>query len=310
MSALLAMPLISLPSVPLRRSRGVKVRVSSWGLVRAIWGAVALSLAAMTGAMLHHGPSMADGVVNNSRAAGALPVKSDPFAAWHQLSAPQQQVLLPLREHWGELDDISRDKWLGVAERYPKLGPAEQARVRERMGQWARTTPTERGEARLRFQQSRQLSPDERQKKWEAYQSLPKADRDDLQRQAVRRAKPVYLPDKMVGPREAQQAFAVKRNTAAVQTDRKTNMVPTPNGSANSAAVVAPTVVKAGPGATTNLVTQRPMPPLHQQSGLPKIAATKGFVDPVTLLPQRGAQSAGMSSPNAGNPAPDGNVNR
>jgi hypothetical protein len=309
--SVLAMSPISLPTVSLPRGRGVRVRVSSMGLVRAVWGAVALSLAAMTGSMLHHGPSMADGVVNASRAAGVLPVKSDPMAAWHQLGASQQHVLLPLREHWGELDEASRDKWLGVAERYPKLSQAEQARVRERMGQWASTTPTERGEARLRFQQSRQLSPDERQKKWEAYQSLPKSDRDDLQRQAVRRAKPVFLADKMVGPREAQQAFAVKRNTAAVQTDRKTNMVPTPNGSANNTAVVAPTVVKAGPGASTNLVTQRPTPPLHQQSGLPKIAATKGFVDPVTLLPQRGAQRVGMSgAPSAGNATPDASVNR
>lgn len=307
------MPSISLPTVTLPRSSGLRVRAPSAGLVRAVWGAVALSVAAMTVSMLHHRPSMADGVVNASRAAGMLPTKSDPLAAWHQLTPRQQQVLQPLRDHWAQMDDISRDKWLGVAERYPKLGAAEQARVRERMAQWSDITPKERGEARLRFQQSRQLSPDERQKKWEAYQSLPKEDRDDLQRQAVRRAKPVFLADKMVGPREAQQAFAVKRNAAAVQTERKTNMVPTPNGSANNAAAVAPTVVKAGPGATTNLVTQRPSPALHQQSGLPKIAATKGFVDPVTLLPQRGAQSVGMATPSttaAGNVPPNASVNR
>lgn len=297
------MPTISLPAL-MRPGRA---------RLRQAWGVAALCLAALTVSMLHHSPSKADGVVNTSRAAGMQPAQSDPLATWRQLTPRQQQVLQPLRHHWARMDDISRDKWLGVAERYPKLGTAEQARVRERMAQWSDITPKERGEARLRFQQSRQLSPDERQKKWEAYQSLPKEDRDDLQRQAVRRAKPVFLADKMVGPREAQQAFGVKRNAAAVQTDRKTNLVPTPNGSATHAAAVAPTVVKAGPGATTNLVTQRPSPALHQQSGLPKIAATKGFVDPVTLLPQRGAQSAGMAPPSttaAGNTPSNASVNR
>jgi len=57
---------------------------------------------------------------------------------------------------------------------------------------------------------------------------------------------------------------------------------------------VAPTVVHVGPGAKTTLVTRQPAPPAHQQAGMPKIAATPGFVDRNTLLPQRGAQSAGV----------------
>ncbi len=245
----------------------------------------------------HHRPSLADAVVTPSRtAASTLPIKSDANAAWHQLSGAQRQVLAPLQEHWAGMDDISRDKWLGVAERYPKLSPAEQGRVRERMAQWSKVPAQERGEARLRFQQSRQLTPDERQKKWEAYQALSAEDRTDLQRQGLRRAKPVFLGDNTPGPREAKQAFAIKRNPATTQTDRKSNVVPTPNGNALASASVAPTIVKGGTGATTTLVTQRPSPPLHQQSGLPKITATKGFVDPVTLLPQRGAQGAGMAA--------------
>jgi hypothetical protein len=36
---------------------------------------------------------------------------------------------------------------------------------------------------------------------------------------------------------------------------------------------------------------------LHQQVGLPKVAATPGFVDAETLLPQRGAQGAAARSP-------------
>jgi hypothetical protein len=55
---------------------------------------------------------------------------------------------------------------------------------------------------------------------------------------------------------------------------------------------VAPTVVQARPGASTNLVSKQPTPPLQLQTGLPKITATPGFVDSQTLLPRRGPQGA------------------
>ena len=57
---------------------------------------------------------------------------------------------------------------------------------------------------------------------------------------------------------------------------------------------VTPTVVQSKPGATTVLVTRTSPPPNHQQPGLPKIAATEGFVNPSTLLPKRGAQGAAV----------------
>jgi hypothetical protein len=56
-------------------------------------------------------------------------------------------------------------------------------------------------------------------------------------------------------------------------------------------------VVRRGVGASTNLVSKPATPPLHQQAGLPKVAATPGFVDSATLLPQRGAQGAAVRTP-------------
>jgi hypothetical protein len=58
---------------------------------------------------------------------------------------------------------------------------------------------------------------------------------------------------------------------------------------------VAPAVVQVRPGASTAPITRPRLPPLHHQAGLPKIAATADFVDPVTLLPRRGAQAAASS---------------
>ncbi|MEO5771865.1 MAG: hypothetical protein ABIQ29_07330, partial [Burkholderiaceae bacterium] len=60
---------------------------------------------------------------------------------------------------------------------------------------------------------------------------------------------------------------------------------------------VSPSVVKRGAGVSTDLVSRPPSPPMHQQAGLPKVAATPGFVDKATLLPQRGAQGAATRPP-------------
>jgi hypothetical protein len=51
---------------------------------------------------------------------------------------------------------------------------------------------------------------------------------------------------------------------------------------------------QARPGATTSPMNQPPLPPANIQRGLPKIAATPGFVDPATLLPRRGPQGAAV----------------
>lgn len=245
---------------------------------------------------LAHGQALAD--PRGARAAAMGDVDVATSLQWHELTPAQRKVLHPLSPHWRAMDETSREKWLNMANRFERLGPAERQRMQERMDQWAKLPPQQRGEARLRFQQTRQIGAPERQRRWAEYQALSPEDRQDLTRQAQRKAKPVFLPNSAVGPREARQAYSAKRRTHADASPQKSNMVPdaTP-GVASARTVVRPTIVKAGTGATTSLVNQRPSPPMHQQSGLPKIAATQGFVDPVTLLPQKGAQGAAMAEP-------------
>lgn len=255
----------------------------------------------LVGAPLGASPAHAQGA---QASAATQDRAEDDAPEWQALTAEQKRVLRPLAQQWGGMDDTSRDKWLNVADQFKRLSPAEQQRVQTRMVQWSRLPPQERGEARLRFQQSRQLPAAERQRKWEAYQALPPEERQDITRQAQRKAKPVYLPDNMSGPREARQAYSASKDAAHPAASRKSNVVPRAlNPNAPAPMVVAPAVVKAGPGATTNLVTQRPTPPGHQHSGMPKITASKHFVDPVTLLPKKGAQGAAITPPNQSNEA-------
>jgi hypothetical protein len=211
--------------------------------------------------------------------------------SWAALSADQQKILAPLSGQWATMEEASRDKWLDVANRYPTLSPDAQHKIRDRMTQWSKVPPQQRGEARLRFQNSRQLSPQERQEKWAAYQALSPEQRQDLTKQALRKQRQVALPDSVAGPRELNQINSTR--TARRGGDRKANLVPGTSGLAPKS--VSASVVKSGPGATTSLVTQAATPPLHQHAGLPKISASTTFVDPQTMLPRKGSQSAGMT---------------
>lgn len=255
-------------------------------------GLLTLTCFGVLGGLAWH-PSAQASTNAQASSVGSIGAPSD----WSQLSEAQRKALAPLASQWATLAPSSRVKWVEVARRFHQLSPAEQARLQERMASWAALPSDQRGEARLRYQQSRQLPADQRQQKWQAYQALSPEEKQDLSRQAQRRSKPVMLPDRVPGPREPAQAFAHKRAPNASGTASKSNVVPSAvTSGARQPTVVAPTVVKAGAGATTHLVTRQPSPPMHQQVGQPKVNAAKGSVDPVTLLPRTGAQGAAMAS--------------
>ncbi len=194
-------------------------------------------------------------------AAAQPPVLLAAGPSWQELSAAEQQALRPLQRDWATADEDSKRQWLGVASRFDRMSPAERARVQQRMDDWARLSPRQRAEARSNFREAQTLSPAERRERWEAYRALS----DEQRRRLGDRAAPA--PDR----RRPDDA-------------RKSNTVPNP--------LLEP----ARRGATTPQ-SARPAPPLHQQPGLPKVNATPEFVDPRTLLPQRGAQGAGAKRP-------------
>jgi len=207
--------------------------------------------------------------------------------AWASLTPTQRAALAPLQRDWASIDAARREKWLEVASRFPTMPPDERQRVRERMAEWARMSPAERTRARLQFQEARQFSPQDRQARWEAYQALPEERRRELQQRA---SPPVAARD------------ADAKGVAAIVSGTKRNIVTPPK--ATPARPVTPTVVQARPGATTTLMSQPRLPPAHHQTGLPKIAATEGFVDKDTLLPRRGPQGAATLSPAPESSAP------
>ena len=193
---------------------------------------------------------------------------------WAALTVQQQIALDPLKREWQTIDPSRQQKWLDVAARFGSLSAPEQERVQQRMGEWARMSPDQRSRARLNFQESRQIDAEERQSRWQAYQALPPDQRRELARQATKQPS--------APPRTREDAAK-----SAIVPPRPATAAPQP---------VAPTVVQARPGASTNLISQAPAPPAHQQVGLPKITAKPGFVDPNTLLPRRGVQGAAVAA--------------
>ena len=209
----------------------------------------------------------------------ASPSTSTP--AWARLTPAQKQALAPLEREWGSIDAQRQSKWLVLAARFATMPTDERSRLHARMAEWARLTPAERSRARLQYQDAHQVPANERQAKWQAYQALSEDDRHALAQKAKPAAKATSAPSTTTAAKPA--ASAGKQNVV------QATAVP-------RSRAVSPTFQQVRPGATTTTINTRAPAPTHNQAGLPKIAATPGFVDPSTLLPRRGPQGAAVRS--------------
>lgn len=203
---------------------------------------------------------------------------------WAELTPAERLALQPLQPQWNQIDLLRKQKWREIAAKLPSMPRDQQIRMQARMAEWVAMTPAQRSTARLHFETSRQLPSAERQALWESYQALPEKDRKNLADQAARRKA------------EAKAAADAGSAVAAGGFDRtqpKSNVVQgTPRPSDLGVRQSGPASVQASVGASTRPMNQHPTPPRHQQAGMPKIAATPGFVNDATLLPQRGPQGA------------------
>ena len=217
--------------------------------------------------------------------ASATPAREE-GVRWHALTPTQREALAPLEREWPGIDAPRKQKWVALAARFKTLPAEERARIHERMVEWAKLTPAERGQARLRFEEARQLGVPDRSEAWRAYQALAPEQREQLAARAARGATAASAP---------RDGASKPAKTGRDSKEAKFNVVPNP-ALAEPPRPVAPTLVQAAPGATTTVITRRPTPPPHQQSGMPKIAATPEFVNRSTLLPKRGPQAAAIGS--------------
>jgi len=226
-------------------------------------------------------------VAANGSSPAAAAAKADAGGpTWSELSASHRQVLAPLANDWNGLDSRSKERWIDVAGRFPKMPPDEQQRATQRMGEWAHMTVQQRTQARTVFQETRGLSKEEREARWKAYQALPEERKRELA--AKRAAAPASGA--------STTAFARRHAPQAVDTVQPKNNV-IGGAAARAPAGSAPLLVEPKrPGVTTTLLTRRATPPAHQREGAPKIAVGPNAVDRTTLLPKHANVAAAPAS--------------
>lgn len=108
-----------------------------------------------------------------------------PAPDWAHLTPAQQKTLQPLQPDWNNFEDVRKRKWIGIADRYPKMTPQEQSNVRERMQEWSKLTPQQRQAARDQYKRLQTIpSPERRQleQKWKEYDALPPEKKQELQK--------------------------------------------------------------------------------------------------------------------------------
>lgn len=122
--------------------------------------------------------ALALGLIGTACPGLAAPLVGGP--AWADLTPSQQQILGQLSGTWNTLEKQRREKWIGIARRYPSMTPEEQQRVQSRMRDWVALTPEQRRAARERYKDLQKIPPDQREalkQKWEAFESLSPEER-------------------------------------------------------------------------------------------------------------------------------------
>jgi hypothetical protein len=109
---------------------------------------------------------------------------------WDDLSLVQQKILAPLEEDWSYLSKERRQKWIQVANLYPKMKRAEQERLQSRMNEWAKLSQKDRRIARDNYLSSLRFPAEEKASAWQAYQQLSPEDKKKLAAQEDNKKKP------------------------------------------------------------------------------------------------------------------------
>jgi hypothetical protein len=121
---------------------------------------------------------------NAATAPGASPRPASAAPAgpqWSTLSAEHRVALAPLAPHWNGLSEGHKRKWMAMTRGFVDLSPDEQARMHDRMADWAALSPRQRAEARFNFASAQErLSPDGRKERWESYQALSSDEKNRL----------------------------------------------------------------------------------------------------------------------------------
>lgn len=113
-------------------------------------------------------------------AAPATPIAKAPVKPWKNLTLKQKQALAPLEGKWDSLTEQQQKKWLTISDTFLQLTDDEQLTMHGRMSEWASLSAKQRSEARFNFNSTLSLPIEDKRAQWQAYQSLPERDKQQL----------------------------------------------------------------------------------------------------------------------------------
>jgi len=159
--------------------------------------------------------------------------------SWVELPPRQQQILAPLAADWDQFDAGRRKKWLEIADRYPKMGAEEQARLQAQMDAWSKLTPEQRHAARTKYRNVLKASPEQKEAlkhMWNQYQALPEDQKQHFKEAASAKAtaKPAKAP---VASTRPPRAIPIHPKPAATETTTAAAVPPPTVAPAPDAAV-------------------------------------------------------------------------
>ena len=102
----------------------------------------------------------------------------------------QQKILAPLEEDWSYLSKERRQKWIQVANLYPKMKRVDQERLQSRMNEWSKLSQKDRRIAQDNYLSSLRFPAEEKASAWQAYQQLSPEDKKKLAAKEDSRKKP------------------------------------------------------------------------------------------------------------------------
>jgi len=179
-----------------------KLKVAGAAAAVVLVGAAALTLHRQDGALsAASGPAASDTAPAQTEAArpSAGSRKGGDKPLWRSLTPAQQVALQPLEGEWDQMDGVRKQKWLQLANRFAAMKPEEQARVHERMREWAKLTPEQRELARETYNRTRKIAPEQKNATWESYQQLPEEQKKKLAASATARKAPRVVPSQASG---------------------------------------------------------------------------------------------------------------
>jgi hypothetical protein len=153
---------------------------------RGAWG-VSMSALLLAFSLLAIGPVNEVAAQTKQPAAATTPKHS---GNWDDLSLVQQKILAPLEEDWSYLSKERRQKWIQVANLYPKMKRSDQERLQSRMNEWAKLSQKDRRIARDNYLSSLRFPAEEKASAWQAYQQLSPEDKKKLAAKEDNKKKP------------------------------------------------------------------------------------------------------------------------